>query len=73
MEMEKSGQKLKAKKVNRTGKPVNIYLPPAQANRLHSLAKERRVPMSNIMRFALDRLFQDLDGGQLELPLGLGL
>jgi hypothetical protein len=71
--MKSSGQKREGKKVGRTGKALNIYLPQAQAGRLHALAKERRVPMSNIVRFALDRLFQDLDGGQLELPLGLGL
>jgi len=59
--------------VGRTGKPLNIYLPPAQAGRLHALAKERHIAMSNIVRFALDRLFQELDGGQLNLPLGLGL
>ena len=71
--MKKSGQNRKGKKPGRTGKALNIYLPPTQAGRLHAWAKERHVPMSNIVRFALDRLFQDLDGGQLDLPLGLGL
>jgi hypothetical protein len=61
------------KAAGRTGKPLNIYLPQTQAGRLHALAKERHIAMSNIVRFALDRLFQDLDGGQLDLPLGLGL
>lgn len=50
-----------------------VYYRARETGRLHALAKERRVPMSNIVRFALDRLFQDLDGGQLDLPLGLGL
>jgi hypothetical protein len=71
--MKRTVQKQEAKKVGRTGKALNIYLPTVQAGRLHALAKERHVPMSNIVRFALDRLFQDLDGGQLDLPLGLGL
>jgi hypothetical protein len=70
--MRKSGQQQRVKKPGRTGKALNIYLPQSQAGRLHALAKERHIPMSNIVRFALDRLFQDLDGGQLDLPLGLG-
>jgi hypothetical protein len=68
--LQKSGRR---KAARRTGKPLNIYLPQVQAGRLHALAKERHIAMSNIVRFALDRLFQDLDGGQLDLPLGLGL
>ena len=69
--MKRAAQKKEGKKMGRTGKPHNFYLPPAQAGRLHTLSKERHVPMSNIVRFALDRLFQDLDGGQMDLPLGL--
>lgn len=64
---------LSGKKTGRTGEALNFYLPQAQAGRLYPLAKERHVPMSDVVRFALDRLFRDLDGGQLELPLGIGL
>jgi hypothetical protein len=56
----------------RTGKPLVIYFPRQQANKLRSLSEQRRVPMANIVRFAVDRLLSDVNNGQLELPLGLG-
>jgi hypothetical protein len=56
----------------RTGKPLVVYFPRQQASELRSLSEQRRVPMANIVRFAVDRLLSDLSNGQLELPLGLG-
>jgi hypothetical protein len=41
----------------------NLNLPPAELARLKRLSAERRVPMVNIIRFALDRLFEQLEGG----------
>jgi Ribbon-helix-helix domain len=55
----------------RKGKPLTIYFPRQQANRLRRLSEQRQVPMANIVRFAIDRLLVDLNNGQLELPLGL--
>jgi hypothetical protein len=49
----------------------NLNLSQSELSRLKKLSDDRRIPMVNIVRFALDRLFQQLDGGQLELPLGL--
>jgi len=49
----------------------NLNLPQAELARIKKLSDERRIPMVNIIRFALDRLFEQLEGGQLELPLGL--
>lgn len=56
----------------RTGKPLVVYFPRQQASKLRSLSEQRRVPMANIVRFAVDRLLSDLNNGQLELPIGLG-
>jgi hypothetical protein len=49
----------------------NLNLPPEELSRLKKLSEERRVPMVNIVRFALDLLFEQLEGGQLQLPFGL--
>lgn len=55
----------------RRGKPLMVYFPRHQANRLRRLSEERHVPMANIVRFAVGRLLTDLNNGQLELPLGI--
>jgi hypothetical protein len=49
----------------------NLNLTPEEMIRLKKLSEERRVPMGNIVRFALDLLYEQLEGGQLQLPLGL--
>lgn len=49
----------------------NLNLSQTEMSRLKKLSEDRRIPMVNIIRFALEQLFQQLDGGQLELPLGL--
>ncbi|MCC6292525.1 MAG: hypothetical protein IT164_07765 [Bryobacterales bacterium] len=59
------------RRVKRTGKPLMIYFSPEQADRLTLLAGERRVTKATIVRYAVDRLLDDLNNGQLELPLGL--
>jgi predicted DNA-binding protein len=55
----------------RVRKQFNLNLPQEELDRLKNLSSERHVPMGNIVRFALDRLFDQLQGGQLNLPLGL--
>jgi predicted DNA-binding protein len=55
----------------RIRKQFNLNLPQEELDRLKNLSAERHVPMGNIVRFALDRLFDQLQGGQLNLPLGL--
>jgi len=55
----------------RTGVPLTVYLPEAQAARLSETCKERHVTKATIVRFAVEQLFVQLNNGQLELPLGL--
>lgn len=52
-------------------KQFNLKLTQVELDKLKSLSDERHVPMGNIIRFALERLYEQLDGGQLNLPLGL--
>ncbi len=59
------------RRAKRTGKPLMIYFSPEQADRLTLLAEERRVAKATIVRYAVDKLLDDLNNGQLELPLGL--
>ena len=56
---------------NRNGVPLVIYLDERQAAKLEELARERRLTKTAIIKFAMDKLFLDIQGGQLDLPLGL--
>jgi hypothetical protein len=55
----------------RTGKPFTIYLSNQQFEQLQLVAKKRCVAKSVLVRFALDRFIDQLQNGQIELPLGL--
>ena len=55
----------------RTGKPLTIYLAEDQFLRLDTVAKQRRVAKSALVRYALERLIDQMEYGQFELPLGL--
>lgn len=61
----------RAGKTKRNGKPLLVYFPKEEAERLSSVAKERRVAKTELVRVAVGRLLNDLNSGQLELPLGL--
>jgi hypothetical protein len=59
------------KVTKRKGKPLTVYFNEALAHRLHFVSQERRVPKATLVRFAVERLLNQLSTGQLELPLGL--
>lgn len=59
------------KVTKRKGKPLTVYFDKALAHRLHFVSLERRVPKATVVRFAVERLLNQLSTGQLELPLGL--
>jgi hypothetical protein len=59
------------KPLGRQGTPFTFYLEQGLATRLKKTAVDRKVPKSVLVRVALDRLLQQLDSGQLDLPLGL--
>ena len=52
-------------------KAVMVYLPKEDADRLASTARERRVTKTELVRIAVGRLLQQLNSGQLDLPLGV--
>jgi predicted DNA-binding protein len=60
-----------AAKAKRNGKALLVYFPKEEAERLSSVARERRVAKAELVRVAVGRLLNDLNSGQLELPLGL--
>jgi hypothetical protein len=55
----------------RSGKPLTVYFSEDLSRALKSASTERRVHKSELVRFAVERLLNDLASGQLELPLGL--
>lgn len=60
-----------AAKAKRKGKALLVYFSKDEAERLSSVARERRVAKAELVRVAVGRLLNDLNSGQLELPLGL--
>ena len=64
----KRGRK-KARK--RKGKPLTVYFNKDLAHKLNLASQERRVAKATLVRFAVERLLNQLSSGQLELPLGL--
>ena len=57
--------------MQRSGRPITLYLRQEQALELDTVSRNRHVAKSELIRLALDRLFDDLRGGQLNLPLGV--
>jgi hypothetical protein len=59
----------RAKKRGRTGKPLQVYFPDAQRNQIRRIAKERRLPESEIVRAAVESFMARISTRQLELGL----
>lgn len=55
----------------RKGTPLTVYFSDAQTIQLNNLSRERRVPKAELLRIAVDLLVDQLNGGQLQLPLGI--
>ena len=55
----------------RTGKPLTVYLADDLSSALAAASKKRMVHKSVIVRVAVERLLNDLEAGQLKLPLGI--
>jgi predicted DNA-binding protein len=55
----------------RTGKPLTVYLADDLSSALSAASKKRMVHKSVIVRVAVERLLNDLEAGQLQLPLGI--
>jgi transcriptional regulator NrdR family protein len=58
-------------KVKRNGKPLTVYLNDKLSLALATACEKRRVDKSVVVRVAVERLLNDLEAGQLELPLGI--
>lgn len=55
----------------RSGKPLTVYLNDSLSSALSVACEKRKVRKSDIVRVAVERLLNDLETGQLELPLGI--
>jgi hypothetical protein len=57
--------------VKRRGKPLTVYLNDDLSLALATTCEKRKVHKSDIVRVAVERLLNELESGQLELPLGI--
>ena len=69
--MKPKSTKPDKRKAQRSGVPLMVYFQAEQATQLKDLSERRRIPKANIVRFAVERLLEDVKGGQMDLPLGL--
>lgn len=57
--------------MQRKGRPITLYLRQEQAVELEAVSRTRHVAKAEVIRLALDRLLEDIRGGQMNLPLGV--
>jgi hypothetical protein len=57
--------------VKRRGRPHTVYLSDELSRNLSDVSERRKVDKSTIVRVAIERLLNDLENGQLHLPLGI--
>jgi hypothetical protein len=55
----------------RKGVPFTVYFTAEQTKALAEICRDRRVSKATVVRFAVERLFEQIRTGQLDLPLGL--
>ena len=55
----------------RKGVPFTMYFSSEQAEALAAISRSRRVSKSTVIRFAVERLLEQLKDGQLNLPFGV--
>jgi hypothetical protein len=58
-------------KRKRNGKPLTVYLNDDLSLALSTTCEKRKVDKSVVVRVAVERLLNDLEAGQLTLPLGI--
>ncbi|WP_263408831.1 ribbon-helix-helix domain-containing protein [Terriglobus tenax] len=55
----------------RNGKPYTLYLSDELSSALASASERRKIDKSVIVRIAIEKLLNELESGQLQLPLGI--
>ena len=62
-----------AKVPARRGTPLTVYFSDEQTFQLNNISRLRRVPKAELLRIAVDLLVNQLNDGQLQLPLGVDI
>lgn len=62
-----------AKVPSRRGTPLTVYFSDEQTIQLNNISRQRRVPKAELLRIAVDLLVNQLNDGQLQLPLGVDI
>jgi hypothetical protein len=69
--MSRPRTKANSKSVLRKGVPLTVYFSKDQTAKLNAVSAQRRVPKAELLRVAVDLLLDQLNRGQLQLPLGI--
>lgn len=57
----------------RKGTPLTVYFSDEQTMQLNDISRQRRVAKAELLRIAVDLLVNQLNDGQLQLPLGVDI
>jgi hypothetical protein len=69
--MSEAAKEKTAHEAVRRGVPFTMYFSPEQAQALATVCRDRRVSKSTMVRYAVERLLEQLESGQLQLPFGI--
>jgi hypothetical protein len=70
-EHESGGGTLQESGGSRSGVPFTMYFSTEQAEALATLSRALRVSKSTLVRYALERLLEQVANGQLVVPFGV--
>jgi len=70
-EQDISNNSLRESGASRSGVSFTMYFSTEQALALAALSRDRRVSKSTLVRYAVERLLEQLASGQLVLPFGV--
>lgn len=62
-----------SKAPTRRGVPLTVYFDTRQMEQLNRISRQRHVAKAELLRLAVDLLFEQINHGQLQLQLGVQL
>jgi len=71
MKRKRLQQSSSADEPGRQGTPFTVYFSDEQANALSVISRERRVSKATLVRYAVERLLDQIENERVRLPLGL--
>ncbi len=69
--MNENTTTIAAQRATRSGVPFTMYFSAEQSQALATIARDRRVSKATLVRFAVERLLEQIESGEFNFPLGV--